>query len=155
MITSRKDAAVPWSPLGVSFITLFLPAGGAVLTIRNLERLNQVDATAARKLIAASVVVVALGYAALIFTAGHHNSAGVPQPDQNALGFLCAGLAFGSYLAQRVPFRTWRVRNADLRSGPWLPAIWIALLYQLAVIVCVFVLLLVGLAFGWLGNWHP
>lgn len=139
--------ATPWSPLLVGFITLFLPAGGIVLAIRNLHRLGQVEARVATHLVWATVAIFTVGYATLTLTAPR-GADGVPRLDSNAVAFLAAALGMAAYLTLRQPFRLWRSRSSS-RSANALPAIGTALVYQAIVVVGVVILvLLIGPATG-------
>ncbi|HLJ65916.1 MAG TPA: hypothetical protein VKX16_00980 [Chloroflexota bacterium] len=137
----------PWTPLSVALIAFILPAGGAILTIRNLERLRQFDARVARQLSIAVVVLFAVGLTVLISSAPRTTS-GMLQPDATATSILQFGVAAGSYLVQRAPFRAWRLANQRNRTSPWIGGAGLAALYTLLTIVGVLPLYLVAQILG-------
>lgn len=124
-----SSPGTPWSPLSVSFITLLLPAGGAILTIRNLQRLQTIDSKKARELIIASIGVFAVGIVILLrlSPAGSHGQ-GMTPDTTTVLG---GGMAVVSYVVQRAAFRSWRQAHDTVRTGPWLPAVATAGIYSL------------------------
>lgn len=123
----------PWSPLTISLLALVFPAGAAVLTIRNLQRLLDLDPKDVRKLTIAVIAVFSIGLATL-FLAAHKDSKGIPNLDPNAQTVLSAGVAIVSYAVQRTPFRNWRARHSTTRANSWLAAIGVALLYQVVAV---------------------
>jgi len=127
----------PWSPLAVTLITFFLPAGGAILTVRNLARLGSLRADEAKSAGWALVGIFGLGMGALL-SLSPVASDGMPRLDPNLTSGLYLAITIAAYLAQRGAWISWRNRNPNSRGGPWLRAIGVALLYQvLAVIVAV------------------
>ena len=123
-----SSSGTPWSPLSVSLITLLLPAGGAVLTIRNLQRLHTIDAEKARELIVASVAVFAAGIVILLLL--DPSRSGGRGVNGDTTGILGGGMAIVSYVVQRTAFRSWRREHAADTTGSWLPAIGTAALYS-------------------------
>lgn len=113
----------------MSFIALFLPAGGAVLTIRNLQRLQTIDARRARELIVASVGVFAVGIVILLLL--DPSSARARGFNGDTTGVLGGGMALISYGAQRRAYRVWRQRHGTVKAGSWLAAIATAAGYSL------------------------
>lgn len=118
----------PWSPLSVTIITIFLPVGGIILTVRNMQRLGVLDQTQAWRMSVSAILISAVGLG-IIFGLAPKNSNGFPMVDNSSSYALSIAAAFVCYLAQREPFKEWRLRNADARSGPWLRAIAVGLLY--------------------------
>ncbi len=133
---SAREARPPWSPLSVAIIAFLLPAGGAMLTIRNLQRLGQLDQRAARELIAVVLLVCAVGYALLISYATK-NANGFLQPDAGASAVLPFGFGLACFSAQRRPFRQWRSVNPSTRTSSWTGGIGVALVYMLLTLVVV------------------
>jgi len=124
----------PWSPLGVAGITLLLPPGGAILTVLNLRRLNELDAALTRQLIAAVIAVFALGSATLlVLTMPRPGTVGAA--DSSASSILSVGIALASYLAQRSSFLRWRVSHTRARTSSLLSAVGVALVSTLVWIV--------------------
>ncbi|GAC1443017.1 MAG: hypothetical protein NVSMB52_00880 [Chloroflexota bacterium] len=147
-ITSLKsDDRPPWSPLSVSLITFLLPAGGAILTVRNLHRLKQINEADSRRLMAAVTGVCILGYV-LMFSFVPHGTKFLQQPDSNAAAFLSCGIALASYAVQRLPFRSWRSENLRARTSAWLPGIGLAAMYQFAALVITVLIVLIASGFG-------
>src|SRR5947209_13790773 len=108
-----SNPGTPWSPLSVSFITLLLPAGGAILTIRNLQRLQTIDSHQARELIIASIGVFAVGIVILLrLEPAGSQGQGV---NGDATGVLGCGMAFVSYGVQRTAFRSWSQAHHTVR----------------------------------------
>jgi hypothetical protein len=130
------DTRPPWSPLSVFIITFIMPAGGAVLTIRNLQRLRLVDARQAREWIIATVVVLALGYTGLLLATKPGPKDTLPRLDSVSALISC-GLATASYLVLRSPYRAWRSQHAGARTSSPIPALGIALLYTVITVVAV------------------
>src|SRR5690348_1230683 len=99
----------PWSPLSITLISLLLPAGGAILTIRNMQRLNAIDSKGARELTFAAIGVFAVGIAVLFIVARRATAASGATGDTGA--FLGFGTAMASYIVQQRPFHAWRTAN--------------------------------------------
>ncbi|MGI8967982.1 MAG: hypothetical protein ACR2GA_02610 [Chloroflexota bacterium] len=114
----------------MTFISFIFPAGGAILTLRNLQRLRQVDDSTARSLVWAAVGIFALGLTILLLLAPR-DSSGLPQVDANAEVVIAAGTAVASYVVQRNPFRQWRTANARTRTSPWLHGFGLAVIYEI------------------------
>ncbi|GAC1402879.1 MAG: hypothetical protein NVSMB52_16830 [Chloroflexota bacterium] len=147
-ITSlRSDDRPPWSPLSVSLIAFLLPAGGAILTIRNLHRLKQINDIDARRLIVTVSGVCIIGYV-LMFSFVPHGAKFLQQPDSNAAALLSCGIALASYAVQRLPFRSWRSENARTKTSAWLPGIGLAALYQFGTLIATVLLVLIASGFG-------
>src|SRR5947209_17156325 len=128
-----SNPGTPWSPLSVSFITLLLPAGGAILTIRNLQRLQTIDSEKARELIIASVWVFAVGIVILLLLAPSGTSG--PSTSGDTTAVLGGGMAVVSYLVQRTAFRTWRLEHRTTRTSSWLAAAGTAALFTVVTLV--------------------
>ena len=128
------DDRPPWTPVSVAIISFFLPAGGAVVTIRNLHRLRELDPRATRDLSVAVVLIFALGLTALISFA-RRSATGAPSLDTSASGTLQFGVALVSFLCQRAPFRTWRLSNGGTRTSSWTGAVGQAALYTLITVL--------------------
>ena len=137
----------PWSPMMVSLIALFLPAGGAVLTVLNLQRLKEIDTATARLLAGVAVAVFIVGLASL-FAGARRGASGGPQIDSTAATLLSFGVAVASYGVQRLPFRHWRVANTSSRTSSWLSGIGIAAVYQVVVVALAVPLVLIATAMG-------
>jgi hypothetical protein len=114
----------------VSVLTFLFPSGGAVVTVRNLQRLDQVSARTARALLIIVIAVFALGLALLVLTSQKDKS-GKVMIDSGAYLIVSVGAAVASYLAQRNPFRSWRTAHTGVLPGSLLEAIALVLLYQL------------------------
>jgi hypothetical protein len=141
------DVRPPWSPLSVSLITLLLPAGGAILTIRNLYRMQQMDGATAKRLTVVAYVIFAIGLTALLLSA-KKASGGLLQPDTDASTVLSCGVALASYVVQRLPFRLWKLTHERTRTSPWLGAAGRAALYTLITFAAVLPLCIAGLLLG-------
>jgi hypothetical protein len=124
-----SHSGTPWSPLSVSVMALLLPAGGAVLTIRNLQRLQAIDSKQARELIIASIGVCAVGIVMLLLLDPARSGGASANGDTTAV--LGSGMAVVSYLVQRAAFRTWRREHQAVRTGSWLAAAGTAAWYSL------------------------
>jgi len=120
----------PWRPLTVSILAFALPAGGAILTIRNLERLQELTPKAARRLLFLTAAIFAIGISVL-WLAAQRDKSGHVIPDSGAYLILSAGVAIVSYLAQRPGFRTWRSTHSAERSGSALEAFALAIVYYI------------------------
>ena len=134
----------PWSPLSVSVIALLLPAGGAVLTIFNLQRLRAIDADKARELIIACIGVFAVGIVALLWLDPSRSNGQSINGD--ATGILGGGIAVVSYMMQRAAFLTWRRENKTKRTGSWLAALGTAAIYSLVTLAAAVPVMLVSMA---------
>jgi hypothetical protein len=107
-----------------------------MLTIRNLQRLGQLDQRGARELIAVVLVVCAVGYAVLIsYTTRSAN--GLLQPDAGAEVVLQFGFGLACFSAQRRPFGQWRSSHPSTRTSSWLAGIGVALVYMLVTLIVV------------------
>lgn len=124
-----RNVPTPWSPVGVCIIAFILPPGGAVLTIWNLQRLGQLNATTARQLMLVVMSLFALGYA-LLLSLTPVKSGSVPQFDASAARLINFGTAIASYLVQRPRFIEWRVSHKRDRSGSVASAVGIAVVYS-------------------------
>ncbi|HEY8685767.1 MAG TPA: hypothetical protein VIO57_09190 [Chloroflexota bacterium] len=147
---SVSNPGTPWSPLRVSLITLILPAGGAVLTIRNLQRLHTIDPQKARELIIASIGVFAVGIVILLLL--NPASARGQGVNGDATGVLGGGMAIVSYVVQRTAFRSWREANGTVRTGSWLPALGLAAVYSLVTLGAAVPVMLVAMLVATLGG---
>lgn len=125
--SARPASPAPWSPFTVSVITLLLPAGGAVLTVWNLRRLDQLDRESALRLGGAVLLVFALGTTALLVISGTRTQPN-PQIGADASTVISIGVAVASYVVLRAPFRTWRSR-ARARPDSWLRAVGYAFVF--------------------------
>jgi hypothetical protein len=130
-------------------ITLILPAGGAILTITNLYRLRQLDATSARRLTLAAYVVVALGYTALFLATPLKGSGNLLQStDASGSTVLSIGMGIASYLVQRQPYQEWRKTHERVPTSPWLGGAGRAIVYALITFAAVVPFFLAGVALG-------
>jgi uncharacterized membrane protein len=124
------DSTKPWSLALVTAITFFLPAGGAVVAIRNMARLGEIDARRALELTVATVIVFAAGYSALLLVA---------QPDPNGTStlspivtvLLSFGTALAAFLLQRREYVSWREAHPQSGTGAWYTAIGWGVIYQI------------------------
>lgn len=140
-----REPSVPWSPLTVALISFLLPAGGAVLTIRNMARLQQIDRTTVTELTVVTMAVFAIGFTALL-VAGQPDPTKPASLDANVSAVLSFGTAVASYAVQRPAFVVWRRSHVRIRTGPWFRALGMALIYTLLILLAVLPLrLLVGL----------
>lgn len=130
----QSNAPAPWSPTGVSIIAFFLPPGGSVLTVWNLQRLGQFDNISARQQILVVMAVFALGFTVLLSVVPIKGGS-VPQFDTSAVRLVNFGTAIASYLVQRPRFLSWKNAHKRVRSGSVLSAIGIAVLYTVLWIV--------------------
>jgi hypothetical protein len=128
------DAARPWSLALVTMIAFFLPAGGAVLAVRNMARLGEIDARRSTELTVATLVVFAAGYSVLVLVA-HPTSSQQPNPSPAATGLLSLGTAFGAFLFQRRAFARWRNADPGRRTEAWYKAVGWGIAYQLLTLV--------------------
>ncbi len=147
---SLSNQGTPWSPLSVSLITLLLPAGGAILTIRNLQRLQTIDSQKARELIIASIGVFAVGIVILL----RLDPAGAQGQGVNGdtTGVLGCGMAVVSYVVQRTAFRSWREAHHTVRTGPWFPAVATAGIYSLVTLGAAVPVMLVSMLVAAVGG---
>lgn len=128
----RSQSTRPWSPLSVSLITFFLPAGGAVLTIQNLARLQTVNPLQARRQTIEIVILYALGFA-IILSLAPIQAGGTPRLDAGTYSVIQFGFAAAAYAVQRGPFRAWKVKQTSGTSA-WTSGVLTALIYQLLAI---------------------
>lgn len=131
---SGGNPTTPWSPLAVTLFALFIPTGGAVLTIRNLQRLNGLDARVARVQVYLVVAIFSLGLTVLCLLA-QDGSTTFRQPNPDASLVLSVGTALASYLVQRSPYRSWRTSNARVRTASWWRALVTTVLYTLVIVL--------------------
>lgn len=130
-VQRQSEPRPPWSPLSVALIALLLPPGGAVLTMRNLQRLGDIDDQSARWLTVAIVTVFALGYAALIVIATAQSTrTSAEQIDAGALTVLQFGVALASYVVQRLPYRQWRSAHLRTANGSLLSGLLVVAIYS-------------------------
>jgi hypothetical protein len=136
-------------------MAFILPAGGAILTITNLYRLRQLDASSAKRLTIAAYIVIALGYTALFLATPLKTTTNVLQsPDASGSTILSVGMGLVSYLVQRIPYRDWRKRHAQVRTSSWLGGAGRAIVYALITFAAVVPFFLAGVALG-LGGGTP
>jgi hypothetical protein len=133
------SAQPPWSPLSVSVISLLLPAGGAIVTVRNLQRLGQLDASHTRKLTIAVAAVFALGYAGLAAVSVPRAN-GTVQTDAGVSYIMGIGTAVASYVVQSSSYRAWRVAHPTIRTDSVVRGIGVAVIYYLVTLVAAAVL---------------
>jgi hypothetical protein len=107
-----------------------LPAGGAILTVRNLERLGELTAKTARRLLILLVLVFAVGLAILVYVA-QKDKTGHFVIDSQALLVISVGVAVACYLAQGAAYRTWRTAHPTEQAGSVLEAVALTLIYYL------------------------
>lgn len=129
-----RDTARPWSLALVTFIAFFLPAGGAVLAVRNMARLGEIDARRSTELTVATLVVFAAGYSALVLVA-QPSSSQQPNLSPAVTGLLSLGTAAGAFLFQRPAFVKWRSADPGGRTDPWYKAVGWGVVYQLLTLV--------------------
>ncbi|MGH2441549.1 MAG: hypothetical protein ACRDFX_00075 [Chloroflexota bacterium] len=148
-ITNLKpDDRPPWTPLGVSLIALLFPAGGAILAVRNLQRLRHIDAATSRHLVIAIVALFAIGFSVLL-SVGQRTGTSVPQINSTSALVLSIGVAVASYVVQQKPYQAWRARNSGTRTSAWIGALGRAVVYELiAAIIAVPILVAATLATG-------
>lgn len=146
-IQSAPEGRPPWSPLTVSAMAILFAGGGAILTIRNLERLGQIDRTSSRNLTYAAVGIFAVGLTILLVLA-ERSVHGTHPVDYTAIGVLSVGVAIVSYIVQWAPFRAWRASHSRQRAASWWVAIGTAFLYQLVVTVAATPIWFVAIASG-------
>jgi hypothetical protein len=130
------DALPPWSPLSVTLLTLFLPAGGIVLTIHNMYRLKVLDRAQAWRMAAGAICVFAVGLGIILGLAPVDKS-GIAQPTQGAELIFSLPSALLAFLAHRGPFRGWRNDHRVDPTASWLQAVGWALAYTTCTVVLV------------------
>lgn len=118
-----------------------------MLTIRNLERLGQIDRPTSRELSYAAIGIFAIGLTVLLVLA-QRSVRGTQQVDYSAIGLLSVGVAVVSYVTQRGPFRAWRGTDSRRRPSSWWAALGTAVLYQLVVTLVAMPVWLVAIATG-------
>ncbi|MGH2447971.1 MAG: hypothetical protein ACRDFS_05145 [Chloroflexota bacterium] len=126
---SNSTSAQPWSLLSITLISFLLPAGGAILTVHNLQRLRQIDQRRVRVLSTAIVVIFAAGLATLMLVTPIGKD-GLPHLDPLVQMVLAAGIPLACYLAQRQPYIAWRVGHPNQRPNPWFRAFLSAIWYE-------------------------
>ena len=126
----RFRMGLPWSPFSVALICVLLPPGGAALTVLNVRRLGQIDARQTRSLVTATIVIMAVGMVTMLAVSGMNIRRG-PGVYQDAWTVLRIGVASASYLVQRGPYRAWRTAHKAARTGSWIPALGVAVMYTL------------------------
>jgi hypothetical protein len=129
-VPSSSQDRPPWSPLIVALVSLFLPMGGAPLTIRNLERLHTVEREQARQLIVAVIGIFAVGFT-ILYVLTKPSPQAFQSLGTDVSTLLSAGTAVASYLVQRGPYIAWRSRNSELQRSSWLGAVGSACVYAL------------------------
>jgi hypothetical protein len=132
-------------------IALLLPAGGAILTIRNLQRLQAIDSKKARELIIASIAVFAIGIVILLLLDPARSGGRGANADATVV--LGGGMAIISYLVQRAAFRSWRRENGAVRTGSWLAAVGTAAVYSLVTLGAAVPVMLVAMLAASLGGY--
>jgi hypothetical protein len=116
------ESARPWSLAIVTLIAFFLPAGGAVLAVRNMARLGEIDPRRTRELTVATILVFAAGYSVLLIAA--QPSATQPSNLSPAVtGLLSLGTAAGTFMFQRGQFLAWRRDHPRDGTSPWYAAV--------------------------------
>ncbi len=129
----RKQVSVerpqPWSLVLVTAITFFLPAGGAVVAIRNMVRLGEIDARRALELTVATIVVFAAGYSGLLIVS-QPDSSGAPTLSPIVTALLSLGTALAAFIFQRKEYVAWRQTHPGTDTGAWYAAIGWGLVYQ-------------------------
>jgi hypothetical protein len=132
----------PWSLVIVTLIAFFLPAGGAVLAVRNMGRLGAMDEKRAAELTVATIAVFAAGYSALLLAAEpSHSDPSTLSPAVTSL--LSLGTAAATFFFQRHDFSTWRKQHPQTGTSPWYAAVGWALVYFLITAVAAIPFLLV------------
>jgi hypothetical protein len=101
-----------------------------MLTIWNMQRLSVLDRAQARRMTAGAILICAVGLG-VMFGVAPKGSEGVPEVDSNARSILAVATAALCYFAQRQSFRMWRLQNERLRTGSWLNALGMAVLYTI------------------------
>lgn len=129
--TSNADPRPPWSPFSISVISLILPAGGAVLTVLNIARMQTVRPRHVRELALATMVVFAIGLT-ILFTLATPAPGRQPTLDSGVSLVLSVGTAVASYVAQREPRARWRRQHPNARSSSVLTAVAWSCIYTLA-----------------------
>lgn len=131
------QASRPWSLAVVTAITFFLPAGGAVVAIRNMARLGEIDAHRALELTVATIVVFAAGYSALL-TVAPPDQTGASTLSPIVTALLSLGTALAAFLFQRREFAAWREAHPRSDTGHWYAAVGWGLVYQCLTAVAAF-----------------
>ena len=126
---SFPQTAGPWSLALVTAITFFLPAGGAVVAIRNLARLGEIDARRSLELTVATILVFAVGYSTLLFVA-QPNLTAPSNLSPTVTGALSLGTAAAAFLYQRREYVAWRQSHPGTGTAPWYSALGWGLVYQ-------------------------
>lgn len=127
--TPQADEPRPWSPAGIALIAFFFAPGGAILTVRNLQRLGTLSRARGRELIIALAVVFTLGYALLAAS-----SAGGSKVNPDPSLIINIPVAIACLFIQWTPFRTWQARRGG-RPSPWIQGLGLALLYDVGILI--------------------
>jgi hypothetical protein len=122
------DALPPWSPLSVALIAFLLPAGGIVVTIQNMYRLQVLDRAQAYRMAVGAMCIVAVGLGIILGIAPTDKS-GQPIPPSGAELILSIAAAALAIAAHRGPFERWRSAHRVEATASWLRAAGWALLY--------------------------
>lgn len=132
-LLDRTKSNAPWSPLSVAVITFILPAGGAVLTVHNLARIQGGDNSQVRRQTVGIVLLFALGLA-IILALAPVQSNGAPRLDTDTYTVVQFGVAVAAYVVQRAPFRAWHQSHV-VRPSAWTTGVLTALIYQFLAIL--------------------
>ena len=133
-VTPSATESPPWSILVVTLITFLLPAGGAILTIRNLARLGSLGLSEAKTSSWILVAVFGAG-TGILLSLSPVDREGLPRPDPNMTSAVYLAITFAAYLVQRRPYMTWRIQNRQHRQEWWVKGFGIALVYQIFAVV--------------------
>lgn len=124
------DTAAPWSLLAVTLITFLLPAGGAVVAVRNLTRLDDIEPRRAMELTVATILVFAAGYAALLSVV--QSTSGDAETMSPVVTLLLSfGTAAAAFFFQRENFSAWRESHPSGGTSPWYSALGWALVFHI------------------------
>jgi len=133
-VTPASTESPPWSILVVTLITFFLPAGGAILTVRNLARLGILGTSEAKSSSWVLVAVFGLGMGILL-SLSPVGSDGIPRLDPNMTSAVYLVITAAAYIVQRRPYIAWRLQNRRQRLASWAKGFGIALVFQIFAVV--------------------
>lgn len=120
-----------WSPMLIALIALVFSSGGAILTVQNLYRLQQMDKRQAQKQAAAILIIFSLGYGILVALSASSSST---SQDTTGSVLISVAVAVGSFAVQARPYREMQLRATGPRAS-WLQAVGYAFLYELATLI--------------------
>lgn len=144
------EVARPWSLVIVTLIAFLLPAGGAVLAVRNMARLGEIDGRRAAELTVVTLAVFGAGYSVLVLAA-QPNASQPPNISPAVTGLISVGVAAATFVFQRQAYAAWKRDHPGNVTAPWYTALGWSIVYQvltLAVGIPVLIILAVVTSTG-------